>query len=194
MVSALRRARGVDGSVAPSALVDGMNSRFRCGGCREYKPHPVHRRLNGRNICSDACAEKFSIRMDEEEREKRAARRQGRLPLKQPERKRITRRQRDDPPKATRNKVMERDRFLCRFDGAHTADHVHHIAYRSQGVDHSEHNLICLCEQHHALVHANKKKWQQLLRAVIWYQYVQGRPLTVLQVQRRLLRAGRIMF
>jgi 5-methylcytosine-specific restriction endonuclease McrA len=152
-----------------------VNSRFRCAACREYKPATERQRAGKRWVCSDECRTVLY-------------RNTPRLPFKRPEKKRVTRLNRDDPPKATRERVLARDRYTCRFDGAHTADHVHHINYRSQGVDHSEHNLISLCEQHHRLVHSSKRVWQPLLRAVIWYQYSRGISLTVLQVRRRLNR------
>lgn len=68
-----------------------------------------------------------------------------------------------DIPRDTRAAVLERDQHRCRYCGTTQNLHLHHINYRSQGIDHSESNLITLCADHHALVHADKHKWQPIL-------------------------------
>lgn len=65
---------------------------------------------------------------------------------------------------------------------------IHHINYRSEGVDHSPHNLIVLCQRHHDVVHSDKGKWKPVLLALIWMLYVQRRPMTVPLVERTLAR------
>lgn len=85
--------------------------------------------------------------------------------------------------------VLTRDQYRCRFCGS-TAVHVHHINYRSEGVDHSPHNLIVLCSKHHDLVHSDKHHWKPILLATIWILYVEGRPTTVPLVD-RMLGAGK---
>lgn len=50
--------------------------------------------------------------------------------------------------------VRERDGHRCRVCGSTHELHVHHIRYRSQGVDHSPSNLVTLCRVCHEKVHA----------------------------------------
>lgn len=69
-----------------------------------------------------------------------------------------------DVPKKTREEVYVRDGFRCRWCGqTNTIIDIHHIVYRSSGVDHSPGNLICLCRRHHNLVHTNKRLYQPVL-------------------------------
>jgi 5-methylcytosine-specific restriction endonuclease McrA len=71
-------------------------------------------------------------------------------------------------PGGTRNKVFERFKHMCAYCGrSGTSLQVHHIKYRSEGVDHSFDNLILLCQEHHEMVHSDKKKWQPLLKEFI---------------------------
>ena len=70
--------------------------------------------------------------------------------------------------------VMERDNetcVLCRFLGT-TPDHpytLHHINYKSQGVDNSADNLITLCWSHHQDIHHGslKKLLQEIFKRLI---------------------------
>ncbi len=92
--------------------------------------------------------------------------------------------QADGPSKRTRAKVIARD-CRCRFCGNVQDRHLHHIKYRSEGHDHSEFNLIWLCEKHHRLVHTDKGLWQPILMAYIEHCYA-GRKLFILEVKRLL--------
>ena len=83
-----------------------------------------------------------------------------------------------------RDEVMVRDRLRCRFCGSRRELHLHHISYRSEGVDHSPHNLITLCRHHHEVVHSDKRRWQRICRAYIWRIYVEGRPMFLLALDR----------
>lgn len=89
-------------------------------------------------------------------------------------RKAIKRSTKPSLPLALRKEVHARDK-TCRFCGQ-TAYRMecHHISYRSQGGPDANWNLILLCDEHHALVHSNKKLWQPILRAYIWLYYVEG--------------------
>lgn len=64
--------------------------------------------------------------------------------------------------------------------------HLHHINYRSEGVDHQPHNLITLCPHHHNVVHGDKRRWKPILLAVVWQIYVTRRNVTVPQMERWL--------
>lgn len=148
------------------------NSKFRCAGCREFKPMLERRRIGtNQGVCSDECA-----RIVMGKRPLQPARSSGAAPPAA---------RRDDPPTAVRMRVITRDGARCRFCGLRRGDHLHHINYRSEGVDHQEHNLISLCHECHDRVHSNKRVWKPLLLGVIWLTY-QRRPVTVLALQRRL--------
>lgn len=54
-----------------------------------------------------------------------------------------------------RDQAKQRDNFCCRFCGFREAIHSHHITPKHQGGKHEIDNLITLCPNHHALVHAN---------------------------------------
>lgn len=151
-----------------------VNSTYRCAGCREYRPQPAHRQLGLARVCSDQCAATYSRRG--EDRPERS--------LKEPARRAPGAGRRLDEinvPTVVRARVLARDRARCRFC-TQTAHHVHHICYKSEGRDHQEHNLICLCREHHELVHSNKRVYKPLLLATIWLEYVEGRRLTITQV------------
>lgn len=45
--------------------------------------------------------------------------------------------------------------------------HLHHIRYGACGRKTYMGNVIPLCEEHHRLVHSNKKKWQPVLINII---------------------------
>jgi predicted restriction endonuclease len=88
-------------------------------------------------------------------------------------------------PAALRARVAHRDRDRCRYCGR-PSTHQHHIDYRSQGGADVEHNLIVLCPEHHAMVHAHKRHWQPILRAYIWRCYVEGRVSQLTALEREL--------
>ena len=66
--------------------------------------------------------------------------------------------------KETYNKVYERDNGMCRFCGSKNIE-LHHIIYRSESkaLINEPNNCIMLCNEHHKLVHSNKKKYQPML-------------------------------
>lgn len=67
---------------------------------------------------------------------------------------------------AVRRQAKERDNYRCRICGFREALHSHHIAPKSQGGKHDLANLITLCPNHHALVHAGLLKQTDLLKAL----------------------------
>lgn len=159
------------------------NSRYRCQGCREYKPAPPWRKMGLGGVCSEACYKSravFSVRSAESPN--------GGAYIKgaAADGARIARAARAlTIPTTVRTQVMFRDRNRCRWCGG-IANHLHHIRYRSEGVDHSVHNLISLCRTHHDLVHTDKRRWQPVLLATVWLTMVEGRRFTIPQVERLL--------
>ncbi len=67
-----------------------------------------------------------------------------------------TPRAKSDIPPARRRRVLARDHARCRVPWCRSSRNVdvHHMLPRSQGGDHSEENLLCLCESHHIAQHA----------------------------------------
>lgn len=165
------------------------NSRFRCAGCRDFKPSIDRRRVGTVGVCSDECARTVLAKRPLGRGEGKHLGRQvagtgeasGRSPRGNPG---------SEIPTAVREIVGERDRSSCRFCGRNRAGHLHHIRYRSEGVDHSEHNLISLCLICHYTVHGDKRMWKPVLLGVIWRQYVHGEALTALAFVRRYGRKG----
>lgn len=70
--------------------------------------------------------------------------------------------------KKTYNEVYERDNGRCRLCGKNIIE-LHHIYYRSERKDLIDEpsNCIMLCNEHHRLVHSNKKKYQPLLLEIL---------------------------
>lgn len=161
------------------------NSKYRCAGCKQYHPQPEHRRFGPSRVCSDQCAELYSNNL-------RPARSFSSDTRRRPGLTSPAGARRSQIPTVVRAKVSARDRHRCRFCGG-PGDHLHHIRYRSEGIDHQPHNLITLCHTHHELVHSNKRVYKPLLLATIWLEYIERRHLTVVQVQRILLRHGYIL-
>lgn len=147
-----------------------MNSKYRCLGCRTAQPAPPWRKMGLGGVCSEECFQEYR---KPKKAKTGAAKVQG--PGK------------NDIPLDVRKMVLRRDGVRCRWCGS-TSVHLHHINYRSEGVDHSPHNLITLCPRHHEEVHRNKRKWKPILLGMIWMTYVQRRPVTVPQMERELKR------
>lgn len=141
-------------------------SSYRCAGCRDYFRGPAYRKVGLSSVCSDACL--VGLRRQRTQR--------------QPQR-------RDDVPEATRQAVSCRDGQRCRYCGGVRDLHEHHIRYRSEGVDHSEDNLIVLCREHHDLVHRDKRRWQPVCQAYI-AEVEQGRQRFLLAIDREVNAGG----
>jgi 5-methylcytosine-specific restriction endonuclease McrA len=140
---------------------------YRCQGCRQYKRGAPFDRMGLGSVCSPACAGEA---IDRTRKRPRAS-----APPA-------------DIPASTRTIVLSRDGG-CRYCGVRVGLHVHHIAYRSEGVDHSETNLIALCARHHDLMHSDKGYWQPVLQAYIADLYNNGRKSYLRDVARRLDQA-----
>lgn len=139
-------------------------SVYRCQGCRQHLRGPPFQRIGLGGVCSASCA--------------LIARQRGTKTRRTPDR--------DDELQHARALVMERDGNRCRYCGGHRNLHIHHITYRSSGVDHQPHNLITLCTEHHDLVHTNKRVWQPVLRAYIWIVYTTGRRRWLRDLEREI--------
>lgn len=154
-----------------------MGSTYRCQGCREYRPMPSHAKFGLGHVCSDDC-------------KKLAADRSRSKKTKTAKPMRTTVSAGRDVPALARVTVMQRDRGKCRFCGTATNLHLHHVIYRSHGVDHQPHNLIALCDEHHALVHSEKRRWAPVLLAYIWYSIVEDKRYLIPLLEKKLKAEG----
>lgn len=179
------------------ALPEVTNSRFRCGGCKKSFPMAEAATTNGlQRFCSAGCARPAYER---EVTNTRAATQRlvrpvvtrsktdGVTPVKhEPKPKKV----RDDVPTAVREDVLARDQHQCIRCGDPQVQ-LHHVHYRSEGVDHSPHNLVSLCvDCHNPVIHANKRYWQPMCLAYIWLRDVEGRVLPLGQVEKLVARLG----
>lgn len=154
-----------------------MNSKLKCSGCKSYfAASDMFRQARMQSYCSEECF---------------WGRNSSRTSRKPPKNRPTTIRKpkASDIPDELRKKVKGRD-GSCRFCGANYGLHLHHVVYRSQGGKHEESNLILLCNEHHALVHSNKKRWFPVLMAYIWTFYQDGSRLPVPMLEKRLIRQG----
>lgn len=72
--------------------------------------------------------------------------------------------------KKTYDEVYERDKGCCQFPLCRKPNiELHHIYYRSERKDLIDEpsNCIMLCNEHHKLVHSNKKKYQPILLEIM---------------------------
>lgn len=139
-------------------------STYRCQGCGQYHRGEPHRRFGLGAVCSEECITKIR-------------KRRGSRPPTPP----------DQPLPSIRAAVLARDQG-CRFCGTQANLHVHHIRYRSQGLDHTVSNLIVLCREHHDLVHSDKRRWQPACQAYIEH-VVMGRRRYLAEIDRELRRS-----
>lgn len=148
--------------------------KVRCLGCKEYVPKETARRVGLSYVCGSNC--QADLRAKTIVRQRTAHGGNGN-----------ERRTDGNVPQAMREQVLARDGYRCRFCGmANNHLHVHHILYRSQGGPHENWNLIVLCDEHHALVHSNKRRYMPLLRGLIWFMYVERKRYLLPQLERIL--------
>lgn len=120
----------------------------KCGTCSEYfRPEDMHHSSGIQAFCSVECLK--------EKTRTRKIRSGIKSKVKTP------------VPGSTRRRVFERYRHMCAYCGRSGRGlQIHHIKYRSEGVDHSLNNLVLLCHDHHRMVHSDKRKWQPLLKSL----------------------------
>jgi hypothetical protein len=156
----------------------------RCTNCRDY--FPKHEYSNGvGGVCSEECL----LALQKRRNFARGSQSKSPKPKTSVEgsvasegNKRI----RHNAPLHARTAVKKRDGGRCVWCGyADVPLQVHHINYRSEGLDNSYHNLITLCAKHHNAVHSNKRKYQPILRGIIWKFYVDKVKISVPEFERR---------
>lgn len=64
--------------------------------------------------------------------------------------------------KLVREAVIERDLGICQISGQQASE-IHHIVYKSYGGNNTAYNLISLSRKVHEQVHADGKKWFNIL-------------------------------
>lgn len=153
-------------------------ARLRCSTCRTFFPREeVYYEQGVRRVCSEDCLQELLERTRVRTRSnnapstKQKPRKDNRLDLE------------------IRRIVRGRDGNVCRWCGKR-GEQVHHIHYRSEGGADEPSNLVLLCTEHHEKVHSNKGRWKPTLLALLWFGYMEGRWLTVPEVERWLTRTG----
>lgn len=149
-----------------------MSSTYKCLGCRERKRMPPYATAGLGKVCSQEC-------IDLARKKANAPK-----PKQKPSNTRLT--VSSDVPPLTRVAVLQRDRGKCRYCGTSTNIHIHHINLKAQGIDHQPHNLVCLCDEHHQLVHTDTRYWRPILLGLIWLECAEGRSLSVRQVEAKV--------
>ena len=157
-----------------------MPSKYRCPGCLERHPAPGPHRLGLNQVCSTDCLEVARDRANEKAKKAKKA-----------PSHRVT--SGPDVPPLVRVDVLQRDRGRCRFCGTAADIHLHHINYRSEGVDHQAHNLISLCTTHHDLIHSSKRRWKPVLLAYIWLVYTEDKRYLIPLLERQLKKEGLVL-
>lgn len=137
------------------------NSKFRCPTCKGYFRIGEEHSSNGLSrFCSAECSNGRSSMKTTSTGSTRPVRS-------------------DEPTDATKALVDARDGRRCRMCGSTRNLARHHIRYRSEfgrrKVDHSETNLILLCQRHHDQVHSDKHYWQPVCLAYVWLRYTTGK-------------------
>ncbi len=150
--------------------------KLRCKGCGQYVPRSEMWRVGSVSaICSPQCATK-----QDKSAKRRAERLQSTLQRPSSNHSGVT--------QVVVDLVHLRDGGRCRYCGGSDDTHLHHVEYRSEGGPHEDWNLITLCAKHHDFVHANKARWQHVLKWTLIAQYTQGMYFTAPEVERILLR------
>lgn len=149
-------------------------AKRRCTFCRGYFPADQFSGSGLGGTCSSECRDGL--------RDKARVKRDRRVAAKE--------RRRHTPPTPThiRRRIKRRDAGRCRWCSSARNLEVHHITYRSSGGPDEDWNLITLCLECHQRVHADKRLYQPILRAVIWMHYVQGRIVSVPTARRLIER------
>lgn len=58
--------------------------------------------------------------------------------------------------------VRNRDNNRCIICGLNVTE-VHHVIYRSHGGITDKRNMVCLCPNHHRMVHSDEQVWREKL-------------------------------
>lgn len=146
------------------------NSKLRCSNCRDYFPRDSFYRPGAH---SESCFLEFQ----QKARNKRARKETNRLQFHRDHKGKVL-------PVELRRRIRRRDLNRCRYCGTSFDLAVHHIIYRSQGGPDDEHNLITLCMACHELIHSDKDRFMPLCLGYIWALLVEGRQVTIPQLER----------
>lgn len=147
--------------------------KVRCATCKQFvDKNEAFRRFGVSSWCSEVCYRRQKVL-------KREPKTMAVVGRKQPS----PRKNSSSIPNSVRREVFERDRGRCRRCSSTERLHCHHINFKSEGVDHSVHNLIVLCDRCHKLVHADKLYYKPILLGLIWLYYVEGDEVDFLEFE-----------
>lgn len=147
------------------------NTKLRCTVCKGYFPRSS---FYGAGCCTEECFRELQ-EMGRRRRQRRSASTKKRWE---------NHRKRSSISGDLKRRVRNRDGNCCRYCGSPRNLHVHHIEYLSQGGANRAINLITLCDEHHAVIHSDKRRYQPLCRGYIWLLYVEGIKATISEVER----------
>lgn len=140
-------------------------NKVRCPTCGVYRDREGMRKQGLGFVCRDGCKPKSLTR------------------IKAPKKAE------NKTPALNKSIVRQRDGECCRWCQRASTLEVHHIKYRSEGVDHSISNLLTLCQVHHMAVHSDKKRWKPILMETIRLTEA-GTFLTVPEVEQKMRAAS----
>lgn len=148
------------------------NSKKRCTVCRYYFPAGDMRTRGVTSVCIECESVPQDIKT-------------------KPTKPKRTRTRGKGASSHLKRHVRNRDHGRCRWCRKATLTlECHHIKYLSQGGLNEPSNLIALCDQHHQKAHSNKRIWMPVLLACIWMHYVEGKFLTIPEVEEQLRHRG----
>lgn len=161
------------------------NSKFRCATCKQYVDiDDAYLTLAVGRFCSTECV---SAKMTQKRAKARSSSKRSRARAGGTG---VAARPRKTVPLEVRAAVHRRD-SRCRMCGGNGTE-VHHVKFRSQGGEDSVLNLALLCTDcHHTHAHGPLAGyWRQVLLAMLWVHYVEGRRRTALETASWLAATG----
>ncbi len=152
-----------------------MNTKARCGQCKEYFLQQEMISTGLGKLCSQDCLTSLQNKARDKNSRRIASKRSSQSPRSSKKRVGI--------PPEIRQAVKERDRKRCRRCGNKNGIQLHHVQYLSQGGKDEIENILVLCLLCHQGVHANSLDWKPILFMMLSDQ---EKNMTVEQAKRRL--------
>ncbi len=152
-----------------------MNTKARCGQCKEYFLQQEMISTGLGKLCSQECLASLQDKARDKNSRRIASKRSSQSPRSSKKRVGI--------PPEIRQAVKERDRKRCRRCGNKNGIQLHHVVYKSSGGEDLSTNLLVLCQGCHFTMHQDKRVWQPILLMMLSDQ---EKNMTVEQAKRRL--------
>lgn len=139
--------------------------KVRCGYCKQFIDRDTAIRRNLNYFCGDDC---YYSKINQSKKKKNTSK--GKVDLD-----------------STREDILKKDGYRCRYCGGRNNLVTHHVIYKSEKKNkqwqETQSNLITLCNFscHLDIIHGNKKKYQPLCLKVIWLREINGDKLTLIK-------------